>query len=91
MWMAGWARSERTFAVDAGGWGALWSLSSAPYFLAGCTELTLTTLCAWESDPSKLTVNRSVCATALYLADEGSGVVAEFTSRNHAWAVSPGA
>ncbi len=26
-----------------------------------------------------------------YWPDDGSGVVAEFTSRNQAWAVSPGA
>ena len=90
--MAAWARSERIFAIAMrGGWGALWSLSSAPYFLADCTALLLATLCAWESDPSKLRVKKSVCAVALYLADEGSGVVAVFTSRNHAWAVSPGA
>jgi len=31
--MAAWARSERIFAIAMrGGWGALWSLSSAPIF-----------------------------------------------------------
>ena len=90
--MAAWARSERIFAIAMRVDGALCGVCRAPLiFLADCTALLLATLCAWESDPSKLRVKKSVCAVALYLADEGSGVVAVFTSRNHAWAVSPGA
>jgi hypothetical protein len=82
--MAAWARSERTHLSNRCAWmGRFWSLSSAPYFLADCAGLTLY--------PSKLRVNKSVGATALYLADEGSGVVAELTSRNQACVVSPGA
>jgi hypothetical protein len=43
--MAAWARSERIFAIAMrGGWGALWSLSSAPIFLADGTGLALAIL-----------------------------------------------
>jgi hypothetical protein len=86
--MAVWARSERTFAIDAGRWGGL--LKRPSFF--GCGHRAgAGLLCAWDPNRSKLRVKKSVCAVALYLADEGSGVVAVFTSRNHAWAVSPGA
>jgi hypothetical protein len=71
--------------------GRLWSLPSAPYFLADCAGLAHSTLRASDPDPSKLSVKKSVSATVLYLAEEGSGDVAEFTSRNHACVVSPGA
>jgi hypothetical protein len=87
--MAAWAKSERTSVVDAG--GALVEFAERPLFLADCKGLALAMLCASAPDPSKLRVKKSVSATVLYLAEEGSGVVAEFTSRNHACAVSPGA
>ena len=89
--MAAWARSERTFAIAMRVDGAACGVCRAPLFFGWPHRAGARRVVCLAPDPSKLRVNKSVCALARYFADDGSGDVAEFTSRNHACVVSPGA